>query len=143
FREARSAISVGILSIAMTILPATIAVPILLFLWEKWLLRRRARRIGLESLSSAEQIRLARQLGFYDSLTRLLERHQIIRPAHLTPMEFSESLTFLPIDAFDIVQRITAAFYRVRYGGAELAPEQQRRFVDSIDLVETALSVRH
>ncbi len=143
FREARSAISVGILSIVMTILPATIVVPIFLFLWEKWRLRRRARRIGLESLPGDEQIRLARQLGFYDSLTRLLERHRIVRPAHLTPMEFSESLTFLPIDAFDIVQRITAAFYRVRYGGADLDPEQQRRFVDSIGHVEAALGAHH
>ena len=71
------------------------------FLWEKWRLHRRAVRIGLESLPPGEQMRLARQLGFYDDLLQLLARHQIVRPRHLTPLEFSRSLTFLPADAYE------------------------------------------
>ncbi len=59
------------------------------FLWEKWMLRRRAARIGLESLPREEQLRPARQLGFYDDLLQLLARHQISRPRHLTPQVFS------------------------------------------------------
>ena len=97
------------------------------FLWEKWMLRRRAARIGLESLPRDEQLRLARQLGFYDDLLQLLARHQISRPRHLTPQEFSRSLTFLPASAFRTVQRLTDVFYRVRYGDAELSPGSRRR----------------
>ncbi len=90
-------------------------------------LRRRAERIGLEGLPLDEQIRLARQLAFYDQLTQALHRHNIFRPLHLTPLEFSESLVFLPAQIFDAIRRLTHLFYRVRFGRATLPPERQRR----------------
>jgi hypothetical protein len=55
------------------------------FFWEKWKLRQRARRIGLDNLPTSDKLRLARQLGFYDDLIQLLERYNITRPRHLTP----------------------------------------------------------
>lgn len=110
------------------------------FLFERWKLRRRARRIGLTSLPHTLQVRLARQLGFYDELMRLLARHDIHRPANLTPMEFSGSLSFLPSEAFDTIRRLTEVFYRVRYGQAELTVDQQRRLARVIDHVGHALS---
>jgi transglutaminase-like putative cysteine protease len=99
----------------------------LYFLWEKWMLRRRARRMGISSLPPAEQARLARQLGFYDDMVLLLERLGIRRPIHQTPMEFSDSLLFLPSEAYRTIGRLTQVFYRVRFGKAELSPSQRRR----------------
>ncbi len=92
------------------------------FVFERWRLRRRAVRIGLDALPQSEQLRLARQLGFYDDLIRLLERRQIVRPKHLTPKEFSDTLSFLPAEVYDAVRRLTHLFYRIRFGGAELTP---------------------
>jgi hypothetical protein len=108
-------------------------------LWQRRKLRARAARMGIDSLPAEERLRLARQLGFYDDLTRLLARHQINRPAHLTPMEFARSLLFLPSDLYETVRRLTGVFYRVRYGRADLSPAQQRRLGNVIDRVEGAL----
>jgi protein-glutamine gamma-glutamyltransferase len=109
-------------------------------LWQRRQLRRRAMRMGIESLPPEERHRLARQLGFYDDLVRLLARHDITRPPHLTPMEFARSLLFLPSDLYETVRRLTGVFYRVRYGRADLTPAQQRRLGNVINRVEGALS---
>jgi transglutaminase-like putative cysteine protease len=101
-------------------------VAVVIFLMERWRLHRRARRIGLNDLPTSDQMRLVRQLGFYDDLLRLLEKHRILRPSHLTPLEFSRSIEFLPNEAFDTVNRLTKIFYRVRYGRHELSIAQQR-----------------
>jgi hypothetical protein len=106
------------------------------FLYERWRLRRRAERIGLDSLPEREKLRLARQLGFYDDLLRLLERRHIHRPRQLTPMEFGNSLTFLPTDVYDTVRRLTSVFYRIRFGGQELDPGQQHRLRTVIDRLD-------
>ena len=42
-------------------------------------------------------------------------------------MEFSDSLLFLPSEAYRTIQRLTQVFYRVRFGQAELSPSQQRQ----------------
>jgi len=109
------------------------------FFFEKWRLRRRARRIGLGALPAHDQLRLARQLGFYDDLLRLLERHRIYRPRHLTPMEFSQSVSFLPADAFHSVRRMTEIFYRVRFGKTELTQRQRTLLHRAIDDLERSL----
>ncbi len=109
------------------------------FFFEKWTLRRRARRMGMASLPREEQIRLARQLGFYDDLTLLLARHRMTRPAHLTPREFGESLKFLPTDAYQTVLRLTQLFYRVRFGRAELSVAQRRRLETVIARLDASL----
>jgi hypothetical protein len=94
---------------------------------ERWRIRRRAARIGLDALSKSDQLRLARQLGFYVEMMRVLERQGIRRSRSQTPMEFSQSLAFLPGDAYDRVLRLTRVFYRVRFGSAQLGLIQQRR----------------
>jgi transglutaminase-like putative cysteine protease len=109
------------------------------FIYERWKLRRRVKRIGLGALPHDDQLRLARQLGFYDALLRLLARHRIICPPHLTPMEFSETVSFLPAEIFNAVRRLTDIFYRIRYGGAELSAVQQRRLRSVIGRIEQGL----
>lgn len=112
---------------------------VLWFVFERWRLRQRARRIGLSSLPKADQLRLARQLGFYDQLTQALERRGVSRPLHLTPREFARSIAFLPPASFDAVQRLTDVFYRVRYGQRDLSAAQQRRLLRAVERVNTTL----
>lgn len=109
------------------------------FVFERWRLWQRARRIGLSSLPKADQLRLARQLGFYDQLTQILERKGVTRPAHLTPMEFCRSIAYLPPAAYDLVQRMTELFYRVRYGQRDLSAAQQRRLVRAVERLNSDL----
>jgi len=109
------------------------------FAWERWKLKRRANRIGLGDLPDDDKIRLARQLGFYDDLLRLLEQRGHRRPAHLTPLEFSQTLAHLPSGSYDAVRRLTRIYYRIRYGRAELAPEYQRRVKESVLRLEPML----
>lgn len=110
------------------------------FAWETWKLRRRAARIGLTGLSAVDQLRLARQLGFYDDLLRLLERRRIRCPAHLTPLEFSRSVSYLPPDAFEAIARLTRIFYRVRYGDSTLSASVRRRLQGVIQRLDASLS---
>ncbi len=113
------------------------------YVWEKYKLRRRAHRIGLDTLPAPDQIKLAKQLVFYDEMVQLLARHQIHRPAYLTPLEFSDSLTFLPTQAYDAIQRLTDVFYRIRYGRADLTPAQRRHLVNVIAELESVLGRHH
>jgi hypothetical protein len=108
--------------------------------WQQRRLRRRAARIGLESLPPDEQLRMARQLKFYDDLMQLLGRHKITRPPHLTPMEFARSLLFLPSEVYESIRRLTGVFYRIRYGGAELDAARQRRLSNVIARVDESLA---
>jgi hypothetical protein len=110
------------------------------FAYERWLLRRRASRIGIGSLPASAQHRLLRQLGFYDDLMRLLERHNIERPRHLTPLEFSQSLSYLPADVYDTIHRLTELFYRVRYGQAEINPARHRHLDNMVQRLAASLA---
>jgi len=121
------------------LLTAAIIGAVVWFIIERWKLRRRARRIGIVNFPPSTQARLMRQLGFYDDLLQLLEKHRISRPPHLTPMEFCDSLSFLPSNAYDTIQRITQLFYRIRYGEAELDPGQLRRMATVIDRLSRQL----
>lgn len=103
------------------------------FFFERWKLRRRAKRIGIVDLPASTQAKLMRQLGFYDDLLQLLEKHRITRPQHLTHLEFCDSLAFLPSHSYDTIRRITRLFYRIRYGQQELDPGQLRRLASVID----------
>lgn len=129
----------NVLNVVLALLAAGVVAFVAWFLWERWMLRRKAARIGLKRLPTAEQLRLARQLGFYDDLLQLLARHRIARPAHLTPLEFSQTLLFLPSDAYETVRRLTEVFYRVRYGHAELSGGQRRRLGGVISRLEQSI----
>lgn len=106
---------------------------------QRRLMRRRAAKIGLENLPNAEQIRLARQLGFYEQLTTILERRRIVRPSHQTPAEFSDSLAFLPNEAFDTIRRLTRIFYSIRFGRRELQQDEQKDLESTVQNIEPLL----
>jgi transglutaminase-like putative cysteine protease len=112
------------------------------FAWERWMMRRRAARIGLDALPGGDRIRLARQLGFYDDLLRMLEARGYRREKHLTPVEFARTLTHLPTEAYDAVRRLTRIYYRIRYGQAKLSPAYQQRVGRSLARLEPALGTR-
>lgn len=109
------------------------------FMVERWRLRRRAKRIGIESLSTPDQFRLIRQLGFYDDLLRILERHHIDRPRHLTPLEFSRSLSYLPANVYDDIYRLTEMFYRIRYGPITRPAHPQRHLSAVVHRIQQTL----
>ncbi len=129
----------GMYELSSRILAGTIAIAVLaamaavgVFVNEKYRLRRRALRIGLEALPDSDKLRLARQLEFYDQFLQLLARHKITRPRSLTPREFAQSLTFLPARAYDRVCQFTEVFYQVRFGQRDLSPARQRRLINAI-----------
>ena len=111
------------------------------FFFERWKLRRRAARIGIVDLPAAAQVKLMRQLGFYDDLVRLLHRHGINRLPHHTSLEFCDSLAFLPSQAYDTIYRLTRLFYRIRYGQTELDTGQQRRLGNVIDRLARQMEI--
>jgi transglutaminase-like putative cysteine protease len=117
----------------IAVLSLGILVAVMWFMLERWKLHRSAARIGIVDLPPSAQAKLMRQLGFYDDLLRLLEKHRIQRPPHLTQLEFCDSLSFLPTEAYDNIHRITRLFYRIRYGQAELEPAQQKRLSNVIE----------
>jgi hypothetical protein len=125
----------GILSAAVT----AIAIALIYFLYERIRLRRRARRIGIDLLPTSDLKRLAKQLAFYDQLLQSLDRHNVIRQRHLTPMEFAHSIGFLPGDVYASVLRLTKLFYRIRYGGRELDASQQRRLMRVVERIDLQL----
>jgi transglutaminase-like putative cysteine protease len=125
--------SFRILVAVIILMMIVIVMLIIVFVIQQRKLRQRAARIGLDGLPVDQQIRLARQLAFYDQLTQALHRQNIFRPVHLTPLEFSESLVFLPSGVFDSIRRLTHLFYRVRYGNATLPLERQRRLENLVE----------
>jgi hypothetical protein len=109
------------------------------YAWEKLRLRRRAWRIGIFNLPNRQRKRLAKELGFYDDLIRLLERRGLIRRPNWTPMEFSDGLSYLPHQAFHDIRRLTRLFYRVRYGRCELNARRRHRIYNAIARIEAML----
>jgi len=121
------------------LLLTSMAVLIAYYLYEHFRLSRRAVRIGLGNLPAEQRGRLVRQLGFYDDLLRVLERRGIVAPPHVTPMEFSSHLDFLPHRVCRDIRRLTRLFYRVRFGEAELNAHRRKRLAESITRIEQML----
>jgi len=128
-----------ILATIIGLMVAAIFAAIAWYLIQQYRLRRRAARIGFDTLPVNEQIRLAKQLAFYDQLARVLERHQIVRPPHLTPLEFAHSLVYLPGAAYDAIRRLTGILYRVRFGNAKLNAARQHRLETVVSNVASAI----
>jgi transglutaminase-like putative cysteine protease len=124
---------------AITVMVVILILIIAWYLFEQHRIKRRAVKIGLSSLPIPERMRIARQVGFYENMTELLARRRISKPAHMTPQEFGRSLTFLPTEAFDLIDRLTRVFYRVRYGGANIPQGQQRRLQNVVQRLERAM----
>ncbi|HEX8339934.1 MAG TPA: DUF3488 and transglutaminase-like domain-containing protein, partial [Tepidisphaeraceae bacterium] len=93
-------VSSGLISLIITAAVTVVAISLGYFLYERLRLRRRARRIGIDLLPTGDQMRLARQLAFYDALLQSLDRHDVVRHRHHTPMEFAHSVGFLPGDLY-------------------------------------------
>lgn len=134
--------SQGVLGFLMVVLVLALAVAVGWFLRERLRLRRVAARIGLKELPASERLRLARQLGFYDELVQSLDDIGLRRKSYQTPEEFSDSLTFLPAEAYQGIRRITAMFYRIRFGQRTLQPAQIRRLQRVIDRLQESLAAR-
>ncbi|WP_428386756.1 transglutaminase TgpA family protein [Mucisphaera sp.] len=94
-----------------------------------WLLarRREMERLGLEDWGWGEGRRWRRELGFYLSMVRLLERQGFVRPAWQTPRAFAEELSEANPMRFGPVVSLTAAFYEVRFGGVVLDEARRAR----------------
>jgi hypothetical protein len=73
---------------------------------------------------------------------QLLEKRQIVRPRHLTPLEWAQSLSFLPAEAFESVCRLSEIFYRIRFGEAELSAGQRWRLSTVIERLNACLPMR-
>ncbi len=125
-------ISSKLLAGIITVMAMVIVAAVAWYLLEQRRIRRLAAKIGLGSLPVPEQIRLAKQLGFFEEMMEVLREHRIVRSRHLTPREFSRSLTYLPVEAFKLVDGLTRVFYRVRYGSARVQPAQQRRLAGAV-----------
>jgi transglutaminase-like putative cysteine protease len=129
-------------TVLSSVIASMIGLGILLITWyliDRWRIRRRARRIGLELLPLSDRMRLVRQLGFYDDLLRILQRHRIERPRHLTPMEFSRSLSYLPSNAYNDIRRLTELFYRIRYGEVTGTVHPRRNLTAAIYRIQQTL----
>jgi protein-glutamine gamma-glutamyltransferase len=127
------------ISILATLMVLSMVAFVAYYAWEKLRLRRRAWRIGLFGLPNRQRQRLARELGFYDDLVRLLERHGLVRKPNWTPMEFSDGLSYLPYQVYHDIRRLTRLFYRVRYGRRELNPRRRHRVYNAIARIEAIL----
>ncbi|CAN5670774.1 transglutaminaseTgpA domain-containing protein [soil metagenome] len=132
-----------LVAILIAVLVVALIGALVWFFLERWKMRRRARRIGLVALPPRAQLRLARQLGFYDEMIRALAKYGVKCAPNLTPGEFSRSIAFLPSELFDVVRRLTNIFYKIRYGQAELSSSQQRRLKTSIARIESAMQHLH
>lgn len=139
WQSVQMSVTTTILGAVISLMMLGMAGAILWYLIERWRMRRRARRIGLAALPTPDQLRLVRQLGFYDDLLRILEKHHIARPSHLTPLEFSQTLSFLPSGAYDDIYRLTKLFYRIRYGAVILNPQRQRQLITVVHQLGQAL----
>lgn len=133
-------LSLNLITALVALMMLTLIGAISWYFWDRSQLRRRAKRIGLDSLPLQDQLKLARQLRFYDEMVRLLERQGIVRPAHLTAMEFGGTLSYLPTEAFDAILRLTEVYYRVRYGRAEVSDQQKRHLAHAVSSVEHAMT---
>lgn len=137
--ESKYSISEGIILVLLTLMSLIAIGLITWYLWQRGKLMRRARRIGLDTLSGNEARRLARQLGFYEDLIDVLARRDIVREPHLTPLEFSHSLSFLPNEAYETIVRLTEIFYRIRYGKSSVSAGQRRSLGRVVDRLSTQL----
>ena len=88
--------------------------------------RRRAERPAAFGPTGAGGGAAARRLGFYARMLDLLERQGLERPPAATPANWAAELAAADPARFGGVPVVTAAFYRVRFGGEDPTPEEQR-----------------
>ncbi len=91
-----------------------------------------------------------RTLPFYRQFLSLMRRKGLPRPDHATPREFARSvLARLSVERGEerqveaAVELVTELYYRVRFGGYELTPEQARSLQRALKLIASARIARH
>jgi transglutaminase-like putative cysteine protease len=90
----------------------------------------------LEHLHGRQYRRMVRQVGFYIDMLNVLHRAKLTKPSWQPPQQFGETLASARPEAARLVDEITRAFYRVRYGGHVLQPSE----VESVDNSVRALA---
>lgn len=104
----------------------------------RWLLLKMVRRIR-EGLARARAQRAGRaHVAFYQELQRVLKRRGFVRPPGATPREFAEDVSTRMHDARTALTELTNAFYRVRFGGEQLKPDEEQRLRAVIESLRSA-----
>ncbi|MGH9929934.1 MAG: transglutaminase domain-containing protein, partial [Pyrinomonadaceae bacterium] len=115
------------------VLTGLTGVAVLLLVFVATRVRRFGWRRGL-SLFKAQTYTDASAVVFYERLISLLARRGVQRDPNLTPLEFANGLDFQP------ALSITRAYNRVRFGGQELSPAEQREIDQTLNQLETDTS---
>lgn len=105
------------------VVPAIFVLVIIISPARKYLLRLFIRKTEGKGLKST--------IGFYQKMLQILQKKGIKKPGHLTPLEFAQQIAILNPQAYSAAQQLTAAYYKCRYGNAELA-DSQRKTIKSL-----------
>lgn len=103
-------------------------------------LRRRASSLRLEALPADRRRDIRKELGFYLTMTEMLERHGYHRPTWQSPLAFAEALRRADVDRFDPVWRLTDWFYQLRFGGRPMDGFRRQRVRGQLRRLEKALT---
>jgi hypothetical protein len=58
--------------------------------------------------------------AFYEKMLKVLEKRKIVKPAHLTPLEFLDLPSLRSHPKLTDIQTLTDLYYQTRYGGHSL-----------------------
>ncbi|MHC4991377.1 MAG: DUF4129 domain-containing transglutaminase family protein, partial [Planctomycetota bacterium] len=106
----------------------------LLVAWRvMWRSRALQRQLRLRGLSARDRQRMIRRLGFYLDMLRILEAAGVPKPAWRPPLRHASTIQTRRPEAAELVRRITAAFYRVRYGGEVLSRDRLRQVTEMVE----------
>ena len=100
------------------------------------------RRAGLGYVSSAEQRRLMRQLGFYVDMLNVLQRAKHHKPRWQPPLLFADEVSRGHQQAGDAMRDITNLFYAARFGGQRLSRSDVARAQQQVAALAGAFNVR-
>ncbi len=96
------------------------------------------RLFNLRHVRGRDQRRMLKQLGFYADMLVTLRRAGLAKPHWQPPLLYAKAVQLQSPEAATIIEKLTAAFYSIRYGGAELSPKelaQKQRQVTELEAV--------
>jgi len=70
-------------------------------------------------------------VDFYQKMIRILQKKGIKKSSHLTPLEFAQQIAILNSQAYSAAHQLTIAYYKCRYGNAEIK-DSQRKTINSL-----------
>jgi transglutaminase-like putative cysteine protease len=82
-----------------------------------------------------------RPVAFYAELLETLDRAGLAKPEHRPPLAHAEALRVRGVGeaGSDIARRLGERFYRVRFGGTALAPEEEAQAAEDLRALRAAL----